>query len=61
MGGSLLREMWFTVWPVIKKPLDAGFALPIFRGNRHWMPPQPAFALDEFVKYCEIGRYQEKI
>lgn len=29
MGGSLLREKWEPVWPVIRKPSDAGFAVPI--------------------------------
>ena len=37
MGGLLLQKMWFTVWPVIQKPLDAGFAAPIFRRNLHLM------------------------
>jgi hypothetical protein len=55
MEGSLLREMWFTIWPVIKEPLDAGCAVPIFRGNWHLTPSQPVFILIVFMKYCEIG------
>lgn len=31
----------YRMAPAIKKPLDAGFAVPIFRGNRYWMPSQP--------------------
>lgn len=37
MGGLLLRKMWFTVWPVIQKSLDAGFAVLFFRPNLHLM------------------------
>ena len=50
MGGLLLQKMWFTVWPVIQKPLDAGFALHIFRRNLHLMWFLPAFALYELYE-----------
>ena len=36
--------------PVIQKPLDAGFALHIFRRNLHLMWVLPAFALYELYE-----------
>jgi len=60
MGGLLLRKMWFTVWPVIQKPLDAGFAVPIFRRNLHLMLFQPASRSVQLVKSCENGSINEK-
>jgi hypothetical protein len=61
MGGLLPRELWVTVWPDIKKPLDAGFATPISRWNWRLTLSTPASALFGLMKYCENGRYLKKI
>lgn len=57
MGGLLLRDLWVTVWPVIRKPPDAGFSIPFFPLDLAHNAVLPASHFVALVKYCDFGSY----
>ena len=61
MGGLLPWDLWVAAWPVIKIPLDAGFATPRILLDLRLTLSYPHHALSTIVKYCDFGRYSEKI
>jgi len=61
MGGLLLWDLWVTVWPVIKKPPDAGFAIPFCSLDLALDAVLPAYRFVALVKYFDFGSYLKKI
>ncbi|MDL2218555.1 hypothetical protein LJC27_07845 [Christensenellaceae bacterium OttesenSCG-928-M15] len=61
MGGLLLWDLWVTVWPVIKNPLDAGFAVPASRLEMALDAIHTRIGFVMLAKYCENESYWKKI